>query len=88
MAIDRKLVEILVCPVTKVPVKVLPKDKLATLNRCIENKEVTRQDGSVVECVLEAALITEDGHTIYAIDDDIPIMLEDQAILARQVPGW
>lgn len=88
MAIDRKLVEILVCPVTKVPVKVLAKDKLAILNRCIEAGEVSRQDGTVVGVPLKAALITEDGRTVYAIEDDIPVMLEDQAILARQVPGW
>ena len=88
MAIDRKLVEILVCPVTKIPVKSLPKDKLATLNRCIQEGEVSRQDGSVVSSPLEAALITQDGQVVYAIVDDIPVMLEDQAILSRQVPGW
>jgi uncharacterized protein YbaR (Trm112 family) len=88
VAIDRKLVEILVCPVTKVPVKVLPRDKLAILNRCIEAGEVRRQDGSTVKDSLQAALITEDGQSIYPVEDDIPIMLEDQAILARQVPGW
>jgi len=88
MTIDRKLVEILVCPVSKVPVKVLSKDKLAILNRCIDGGEVCRQDGSRVDKALQAALITEDGQTVYAVEDDIPVMLEDQAILARQVPGW
>ena len=88
MAIDRKLIEILVCPATKVPVKLLARDRLAVLNRCIEAGEIERLDGTKVDKALESALITEDGRTLYAIEDDIPIMLEDQAILARQVPGW
>jgi uncharacterized protein YbaR (Trm112 family) len=88
MAVDRKLVEILCCPVTKVPVKLISRDKLATLNRHIENGDINRQDGSMVTAPLESALITEDGRIVYPIEDDIPVMLEDQGILARQVPGW
>jgi len=26
--------------------------------------------------------------TLYPIEDDIPILLEDQAIAANQIPGW
>ncbi len=88
MTVDKKLLEILVCPTTKVPVSLLSKDKLAILNRHIESGDVRFADGSNVTGPLQAALITEDGRTIYVIDDDIPIMLEDQAIAANQVPGW
>ena len=88
MSIDKKLLEILVCPATKVPVKLLGKDQLAILNRCIEQGEVRHADGSPVGAALDAALITEDGRTVYPIEDDIPVMLEDQAIAARQIPGW
>jgi uncharacterized protein YbaR (Trm112 family) len=85
---DKKLLEILVCPSTKVPVRSLAKDKLAILNNLIVNADVRRADGTRVDTALSAALMTEDGRTIYVIDDDIPIMLEDQAIAANQVPGW
>jgi len=85
---DKKLLEILVCPSTKVPVRMLGKDKLAILNNLIVNADVRREDGTRVDAALSAALMTEDGRTIYVIDDDIPIMLEDQAIAANQVPGW
>ena len=44
MSVDKKLLEILVCPTTKVPVSLLSPDKLATLNRIIEQGEV-RFDG-------------------------------------------
>lgn len=88
MSVDKKLLEILVCPTTKVPVKLLDRDRLAILNRCIEAGEVRHADGSAVASALEAALITEDGRTIYSVEDDIPVMLEDQAIATNQVPGW
>jgi uncharacterized protein YbaR (Trm112 family) len=85
---DKKLLEILVCPMTKVPVRLLGKDKLAILNQMITNSDVRREDGTRVEGALSAALITEDGKTIYEIDDDIPIMLEELAIAANHIPGW
>ncbi len=88
MSVDKKLLEILVCPSTKVPVRQLSGDKLAILNRCIEAGDVRHADGTAVAAPLAEALITEDGRTIYPVDDDIPIMLEDQAIAANQVPGW
>lgn len=85
---DKKLLEILVCPSTKVPVRLLSKDKLAILNNVIVSADVRREDGSRVGSQLSAALITEDGKTIYVIDDEIPIMLEELAIAANQVAGW
>lgn len=88
MSVDKHLLEILVCPATKTPVKPLSQDKLAILNREIEKGEVTYVDGSPVEGPLEEALITEDGRTVYRVDDGIPVMLEDQGISAKQVPGW
>jgi uncharacterized protein YbaR (Trm112 family) len=88
MSVDKHLLEILVCPVTKTPVKLLSKDKLAILNREVENGEVTHVDGSPVENPLEDALITEDGRTVYVVSDGIPVMLEEQGISAKQVPGW
>jgi len=88
MAIDKKLLEILVCPVTKVPVKPLARDRLAILNRCIENGEIKRVDGEPLQEPLTEALITSDGRTLYPVDDGIPIMLEEQGITANQAPGW
>ena len=88
MAIDNKLLEILVCPATKVPVKQLAKDHLAILNQCIDSGEIKRVDGEPVQAALNEALITTDGRTVYAVDNGIPIMLEEQGINANQVPGW
>ena len=88
MSVDKHLLEILVCPVSKTPVKLLAKDKLAILNREVDNGEVTYVDGNPVEGPLDEALITQDGRTLYRVSDGIPVMLEEQGISAKQVPGW
>ncbi len=83
--IDRELLEILCCPKTKVPVEMLSEDKLKAVNDRIGRGEVKTVDGSKVDKPLDAGLITEDGKTIYRIDDDIPIMLIDEGISADQI---
>jgi uncharacterized protein YbaR (Trm112 family) len=88
MSVDKHLLEILVCPVTKAAVKLLTKDKLAILNREVEKGAMVYVDGSPVEGALDEALITEDGRTLYRVSDGIPVMLEEQGISANQIPGW
>ncbi len=83
--IDRELLEILCCPKTKVPVEMLSEDKLKAVNDRIGRGEVKTVDGSKVDKPLDSGLITEDGKTIYRIDDDIPIMLIDEGIPADQI---
>jgi uncharacterized protein YbaR (Trm112 family) len=83
MAVDAKLLEILRCPVTKQRLSLLSPDKLDALNARIAAGEVRHLDGTPVERELPAALITENGNTVYKIEDDIPIMLEDLSIAAN-----
>ena len=84
MAIDRKLLEILCCPATKVPVKRLEKSRLKLVNDSIRNGEVRYVDGSPVRETLDDGLITENDTTIYRIDDGIPVMLEEKGITTLQ----
>lgn len=88
MALDKKLLEILCDPVTKVPVTVLAGDKLERLNQAVERGEVQYVSGEKVERKLDAALVTEDGKVIYRVDDDIPVMLEDMGIGTQQFGDW
>ena len=84
MAVDRKLLEILCCPVTRLPMERLPPAKLRAVNDAIREGNVKFADGSPVEAELAEALVTANGTTIYAVEDGIPIMLEDRSIAAFQ----
>lgn len=88
MTIDRKLLEILVCPVTKQPVSVLSEARLTTLNRKIEAGEVRNHGGEVVSEPLAEALMTDNGSTIYPVADGIPVMLEDESIDTVTLDDW
>ena len=87
MPVDGKLLEILCCPVTKIPVKMLGKDKLAELNRLVEAGSVRYADGATVDKKLGEGLVTENGTTVYRVDDGIPVMLEEQAIPTAPLDG-
>ena len=88
MPIDPKLLDILVCPITKLPVVPLDSTSLSRLNHFIKSGGVTFQNGELIEEPLEEALITNNKKTIYRIDQNIPVMLEDQAIFTDQISGW
>ncbi len=85
MPIDKELLEILCCPRTKVPVRMVPADQLAKLNERIAAGAVKYYDNNAVEKPLQEGLITDDGETVYRIDDGIPVMLVEQGIPARQL---
>ncbi len=87
MSVDRKLLDILCCPVTKMPVKILPKEKLLKLNDAIKQGDVRFVGGDVVKEALEEALITENGNTVYRVKSGIPVMLQEEGIPTDQVPG-
>jgi uncharacterized protein YbaR (Trm112 family) len=80
MAVDGKLLEILCCPVSKVPLNRLERSRLDKLNQAISQGEVLYIGGQKLEQALKEALITEDGKVIYPVVDDIPLLLEENGI--------
>ncbi|MDX1460920.1 MAG: hypothetical protein R3348_07675 [Xanthomonadales bacterium] len=88
MPVDGKLLEILCCPTSKVPLQRLSQERLDTLNRAIDEGEVQFVDGSAVESPLAEALITEDMKVIYEVDDSIPILLHERGIGTTQLKNF
>ena len=84
MPVDGKLLEILCCPVSKTPLTPLGQARLDKLNQAIANREALYVDGRTVTGPLRDGLITEDGKVIYAVQDGIPILLEEQGIGTTQ----
>lgn len=82
---DKRLIDILCCPVSKVPVKLLNKNQLDTLNAAIARGDIRTTAGESVNDALKAGLITTDAKVIYRVEDDIPVMLADEAIGTTQL---
>ncbi len=80
MPVDKKLLDILCCPKTKVDVLELAKADLDTINKQIKNGELKYVSGKAVEEPLQEGLITKDKKTVYRVDDDIPVMLIEMGI--------
>ena len=78
--IDKELLDILACPDTKEPVKLAEQSLVDELNARIERSEVKNRGGKKVEKPMDGGLIREDGQYLYPIEDEIPIMLIDEAI--------
>lgn len=83
MAIDRKLLDVLCCPVTKQPVRVMKREEVTALNERINAGEVRYQDDQTVDTPLSEGLITANEERVYRVDDGIPVMLEERAINLR-----
>lgn len=84
MTIDRKLVELLRCPVTGQAVRLVSKDRLAAINEAVAGGSMRHPDGRPAEDSLESALETVDGARIYPVRDGIPVMLEEECIMAAE----
>ena len=88
MPIDRKLLDILRCPVTKQQVFPLTEQQLTTINQAIGAGNVLYADGGAIDDPLKEGLVTENKNRVYRIEQDIPVMLEDESILTNQVEGF
>ena len=78
--VDQSLLDILVCPETKQPLKVADAGLIERLNASIREGSLTSRGGQVVTDPLSEGLVREDGAVLYPVRDDIPIMLIDEAI--------
>lgn len=85
---DRKLLDLLVCPTSRLPLAMLEARGLQALNDAIAAGHVARADGSAQSGALREALVTRDRKTVYRVDDGIPVLLADESIATAQVDGF
>lgn len=79
---DRHLLDILRCPITGQPLRLLNRQELSRLNERIAAGEISYENGDRPPAAFDEALITGNGSWIYAVQDGVPVMLPDQAVAA------
>jgi uncharacterized protein YbaR (Trm112 family) len=87
VSFDHQLLDIVCCPVTHMPLRLMPEALRERLNARIESRELKHCDDSLVTESLDQALMTEDERLAYPIRDDIPLLLEEFGILIAQADG-
>ena len=85
---DRKLLDLLVCPASRQPLLPLEARGLQVLNGAIARGEVVRGDGSPQDAPLREALITRDRKRVYRVDDGIPVLLVADGIATAQIADF
>jgi uncharacterized protein YbaR (Trm112 family) len=80
MPVDRELLEILVCPETRQPVRAATAEELEAVNRRIRSGELRNRGGEPVPAPIQEGLVREDGKVLYPVDDGIPVMLIEQSV--------
>lgn len=85
---DKRLLDILCCPTTRAPLRLLSASELEAVNRAVASGLVRDEGGRHCAGMCVEALITRDGRTIYRIDDGIPVMLADEAIATAGIDGF
>ena len=82
--VDPELVEILVCPDTKLNVDLAPAETVEKINLAIKENIVLNVDGQSVNDPLQDGLLREDDKIIYPVRESIPVMLIGEGIPMEQ----
>ncbi len=82
---DKKLLDIICCPVTRLPLEVLDPERLTSLNAAIDQGEIRNNADEVIKQSFTEVLISRDGRLVYPVQDGIPILLEEESISWSQV---
>ncbi len=85
MPVNAKLLSVLCCPHTKIPVEIVDEKLLSALNQRVKAGDLIYTDGSKVDEMFSQALITKNKELIYRVDDDIPVMIYENAVAADQI---
>lgn len=84
---DRKLLDLLVCPATHQALHRLDARQRDAVNDAIAHGAVQRGDGTAETRPVADALATRNGRSVYRIDDGIPVLLVEDALDTAGIDG-
>ncbi len=79
-SISPDLLAILCCPETKQSLKPLTPEAVRNLNQLINKGKLKNRGGEIITESIDGGLIREDTQMVFAIRDQIPIMLIEEGI--------
>jgi uncharacterized protein YbaR (Trm112 family) len=82
---DKRLLDILCCPVSKTPVRLMGEPALKALNDAIRAGDIVTVSGTAVQEPHSEGLITTDQKVIYRVQDGIPVLLPEEGIGTTQM---
>ena len=82
---DKRLLDIVCCPVTKLPLQLLDSEHLAKLNVAISAGSLRNRAAQPVSEPLSEALVSRDGRLVYPVREGIPVLLEEESIDWQQL---
>ncbi len=80
MSVTPELLEILVCPESKQPVRLADASVLKQVADAIAAGTLRNRGGDAVTKPITEGLVREDGKILYPVDDGIPVMLIEESI--------
>lgn len=82
---DKRLLDIVCCPVTKLPLQLLDSERLMRLNSAITAGQLRNRSALPLPEILSEALVTRDGRLVYPVREGIPVLLEEESIDWQQL---
>lgn len=83
--VDPRLLEILVCPDSRQPLREAPAALIERVNVAVAAGQLTSRGGDTIRLPIEGGLLREDGRWLYPVRQDVPVMLIDEAIPVYEI---
>src|SRR5690606_18853708 len=85
VSFDPALLDIVCCPVTRLPLQIMPANRTERANALIEARKLRNRGGHAVTEPAPQWLMTRDGKVAYPVRDGIPVLLEEEGVELSQL---